>query len=88
MTGKRTQQILIVLVIVLLGFVAYSVLTAPDQRDLGQKIEDAVDEIPNGLDEAAEQLEDKTPIEKIQDGAQDVKEDIQDDIKNGPSGND
>jgi predicted PurR-regulated permease PerM len=77
MTGKRTQQILAVLVIVLLGFVAYFVLTTPDQRDLGQKIEDAVDEIPNGLDKAAEQLEDRTPIEKLQDKAEDVKEDLQ-----------
>ena len=65
------------LVVIILG---YYVLNAPDQRTAGQKIGDAVQELPNGPDKAARQLEDRTPGQKLQDSAQDAKKDIKKDL--------
>lgn len=39
-------------------------LTMPDQRAFGEKVGDAIDALPQGLDDAAEQLENRTPGEK------------------------
>jgi len=65
------------LVVIILG---YYVLNAPDQRTAGQKIGDAVQELPNGPDKAARQLEDRTPGQKLQDAAHDEKQDIKKDL--------
>ncbi len=63
-------------VIIIAGIAAYTILYAPDRRDSTQKISDAIDELPNGLDKAARQLESRTPADKLQDAAQDATDDI------------
>ncbi len=63
---------LITLVIVL----GYNILNAPDRRDPGQKISDAINELPNGVDKATRQLKDRTPGEKLKDAAKDEGDDI------------
>jgi predicted LPLAT superfamily acyltransferase len=61
---------------VLAGVLAYYVLTAPDRRSAGQKISDAVHELPEGTDKAARQLESRTPGEKLGDAAEDAGDDL------------
>ncbi len=56
--------------------VGYNILTAPDRRDAGQKISDAIDELPNGIEKASRQLEDRTPGEKIGDAVTDAGDDL------------
>lgn len=54
----------------------YYILNAPDQRSTGDKIGDAINELPNGVDKAVRQLEDRTPGEKLKDAVNDVGDDI------------
>ena len=62
--------------IIVLAFVAYSVLNTPDQRSAGQKIGDAIDELPKGFDKASRQLENRTPADKLSDAAKDIGNDL------------
>ena len=61
---------------------AYSLLNAPDRRTTGERIGDAVDALPQGVDKAARQLGDRTPGEKIGDAAKDVGQDIKNGTRN------
>jgi hypothetical protein len=54
----------------------YYVLTTPDTRNTGEKVSDAINEMPNGMDKAVRQLEDRTPAEKLGDAAEDAGEDL------------
>ncbi|MEQ1889657.1 MAG: hypothetical protein ABL951_10840 [Alphaproteobacteria bacterium] len=54
----------------------YYILNAPDQRNAGEKIGDAINELPNGIDKAARQLESRTPGEKLEDAVKDAGDDI------------
>lgn len=54
----------------------YFILNAPDQRSAGDKIGDAINELPNGVDKAARELEDRTPGEKLEDAVKDAGDDI------------
>lgn len=49
----------------------YYILNAPDQRSSGEKIGDAINELPN-VDKAARELEDRTPGEKLEDAVKDA----------------
>lgn len=63
-------------VAVIIAVIGYNVLNAPDNRSPGQKIADAIDELPNGMEKASRQLEDRTPGEKLNDIAKDAGDDI------------
>jgi hypothetical protein len=56
----------------------YFVLNRPDQRDPLQKVGDAINALPHGVDKAARQLNDRTPGDKINDAAKDAKQDVKD----------
>jgi hypothetical protein len=58
--------------VVIAVIIGYVVLTMPDQRTTGQKFGDAIDALPQGVDKAAEQLEDRTPGEKVGDAIKDA----------------
>ena len=75
-TKSNGRNILIIVAVAILLFVGYSVLNAPDTRSAGQKISDAIDELPNGVDKAARELEDRTPADKLEDAAKDVGDDV------------
>lgn len=64
------------IVVLIIAIIGYLILTTPDQRDPGQKISDALNELHNGPDKAARQLEDRTPGDKLEDAAKDEKQDI------------
>jgi hypothetical protein len=70
--SKSSKTILGVIVAVLVIAVAYLMLTKPDNRDGFEKVGDAVSELPNGVDNAARELEDRTPGEKIADEVKDA----------------
>ena len=77
MTQMQQSKILIIgAFIVVIGIVSFYVLNAPDQRSPGDKISDAVNELPNGVDKAARQLESRTPGEKLDDAAKDAGRDL------------
>ncbi|MDX2027214.1 MAG: hypothetical protein SFW62_01110 [Alphaproteobacteria bacterium] len=75
------KNILAILIIVVVAFLAYSVLTMPDNRNTAEKIGDAIHELPQGVDKAARQLEDRTPGQQlgdtIKDAGDEVKENTQ-----------
>lgn len=62
--------------VIILAIMAYGVLTMPDNRTGAQRMGDAISELPNGVDKAARQLEDRTPGEKLGDAVKDAGEDI------------
>lgn len=71
--GKRVAA---VAVIVLVAILAFYILNAPDNRSTGDKIGDAIDALPDGVDKAARQLENRTPADKLVDAAKDAGDDI------------
>lgn len=75
-THALGKYLLILCLAAVIGFLGYSVLNAPDKRGAGDKISDAVNELPNGVDKAARQLEDRTPADKLNDAAKDAGEDL------------
>jgi hypothetical protein len=75
-THSLGKYMLIFCLVAVVGFVAYSVLNAPDRRSSGDKIGDAINELPNGVDKAARQLEDRTPGDKLNDAAKDAGDDL------------
>ena len=62
--------------LIVVAGIGYYILTAPDNRTAGDKIGDAINELPNGVDKAARQLEDRTPAEKLGDAAEDAGDDL------------
>ncbi len=75
-TTSNNKTLMVVIVALLVAILGYFVLTTPEHKTVGQKIGDAVNELPNGVDKAARQLEDRSPADKIQDAAHDAKEDL------------
>ena len=71
-TNSTSSKVIFLLIIVVLGAIAWGVLTMPDQRSTGDKIGDAVDALPQGVDKATQQLEDRTPGEKLGDEIKDA----------------
>lgn len=70
--ASNSKTIIGVIAAVVIVGGAYAVLTMPDQRNGFEKAGDAVSELPNGVDNAARQLEDRTPGEKIVDEVKDA----------------
>lgn len=62
--------------VAVIAIVSYYILTAPDNRNAGEKLGDAINELPNGVDKAARQLEDRTPADKLNDAAKDAGDDL------------
>jgi hypothetical protein len=75
-THSLGKYILVLGLIAVFGLVTYSVLNAPDRRSTGTKIGDAINELPNGVDKAARQLENRTPADKLNDAAKDATDDV------------
>ncbi len=71
MNSPVTRNVVMFVVILALAFLAYSVLTLPDHRTGTEKVSDAVHDLPQGLDKASRQLEDRTPGQKLGDTIKD-----------------
>ena len=70
--NKNVKMIITLLVLIVVAGGAYAVLTTPEDRSFGQKIKDAANSLDEGVDDAARQLEDRSPLEKMQDGYKDA----------------
>jgi hypothetical protein len=75
-THTLGKYLLVLSLVAIISTIAYSVLNAPDRRSAGDKIGDAMNELPNGVDKAARQLEDRTPADKLGDVAKDAGDDL------------
>jgi len=75
-TQPQSKILLMAGLAVIVAVIGYNILNAPDRRDAGQKISDAINELPNGVDKASRQLKDRTPGEKLSDAAKDAGNDI------------
>ena len=73
---SRKPQYIVVLTLVLIVILGYYVLNAPDRRSGGEKVSDALHELPNGVDKASRQLKDRTPKDKLEDAATDAGDDV------------
>jgi hypothetical protein len=75
-SSSPVKGIIAIIVIVILGVLGYAILTMPDHRNGVQRVGDAIHELPNGTDKAADQLKDRTPAQKLGDAVQDTGNDI------------
>jgi hypothetical protein len=70
--NPSNKTLLTLLLLIVLAVVGYSVLTLPDNRTTGQRVGDAIDALPRGTDKAAQQLEKRTPGQKLGDKIKDA----------------
>lgn len=75
MTTKSSNTIMVVLVTALVVIAGFAFFNMRDNRTGAERLGDAVSELPNGLDNAARQLEDRTPAEKVGDAIDDAVDD-------------
>lgn len=80
--SSKNKTVAIVVFCIVAAGVLYAVLTMPDQRSTGQRIGDAIDELPKGVDNAARELERRTPGEKLGDAVKDAGEEIKESTDN------
>ncbi len=81
MNDKQTavsRNVIMFAIIIALAFLAYSFLTAPDHRTLTEKVGDSIHDLPQGVDKASRDLEDRTPGQKIGDGIKDFGDKVKD----------
>jgi len=72
MATNTNKGLITVIIVVILGVIAWGVLTMPDQRTSGERLGDAVDALPKGVDNAARELEPRTPGERVGDAIKDA----------------
>jgi hypothetical protein len=75
-TQPQGKFLIMAALVIVIGIVGYYVLNAPDRRSAGDKIGDAINELPNGIDKASRQLKDRTPGQKLGDAAKDAGNDL------------
>ncbi len=64
---RKSMPIILVIVALLAVFGAYKFITKPDERTTIERVGDAVKALPDGVEEAQKQLEDKSAADKIGD---------------------
>lgn len=70
--NNNTKFIIGGLIVLLLAAAAYGFATMPDRRSPMEKVGDAVGQLDNGVDDAARELEDRTPAQRAADGIKDA----------------
>lgn len=85
MTGAKSKATdywpLTLVVVAVLALGSYIMLTKPDQRSSSEKISDAIHALPQGVDKAEQQLESRTPGQKLGDDIKDAGDKVGDKIK-------
>jgi len=64
--------------VIVVAVLSYGVLTMRDQRNTTEKIGDAIHDLPQGVDKAERQLQDRTPGQKLGDAVKDTGDKIKD----------
>lgn len=72
MLSKNMQIGLGIALVVAIIVIAFAVLTTPDTRTTGERVGDAIDRLGDGVDDAARELEPRTPLERAQDEIDDA----------------
>lgn len=62
---------LLIASLIILAVLVYGVMSIQDERSTSQRVSDAVHNLPRGYDKAEQQLEDRTPIQKLGDDMRD-----------------
>lgn len=75
------------LVGLLIAVAAVVFMNMPDNRSAGERIGDAVDTLPQGVDAAADQLEDRTPAERLGDDLKEGAETVEQKAEKATDGN-
>jgi hypothetical protein len=70
----KNKSLIAAILLAALLIVGYMALNAPDQRSTGEKIGDAIGKLDEGVDDAARELEDRTPAERIKDDLDDASD--------------
>lgn len=70
--NKNVKILLAVLVLAGLAVAGFYALNAPDTRSTGEQIGDAIGQLDEGVDDAARELEDRTPLERAADEVEDA----------------
>ncbi len=66
-SSNRSLGILVgIIILAIVGFLAYPYVMH-DNRTTGERLGDAVDALPHGIDKAADQLGDRSPAERAGD---------------------
>jgi hypothetical protein len=76
MIDAKLKGPLVVVAIIVAALLAYGVLTMKDNRNPAERIGDAIHELPQGVDKAERQLEDRTPGQKLGDAVKDAGDKI------------
>jgi len=77
-TFTPSQGVIAIILVAMIGFLAYLFLTTPDQRSFTDRVGDAFHALPRGVDKASEQLEDRTPGQKLGDAIKDQGQKVKD----------
>lgn len=70
------RGLMIFLAIAVLAVLAWGFMDMRDERSTGERIGDAVEALPHGVDEAGEQLRDRTPAERLGDKVRETTDEI------------
>jgi hypothetical protein len=83
MNSKQViSTLFIVALVIAVICLGYALLTTPDQRTMPERVGDAIHALPQGVDKASEQLEDRTPGQKLGDTVKDTGQAIKDNTSN------
>ncbi len=72
MSNKNTNMIIGILAVAVIAMLAFFVLNAPDRRTPGEHVGDAISKLDEGVDDAARELKDSTPLERMKDEYKDA----------------
>jgi hypothetical protein len=78
--GNNNRGLWALIAVVVIGLLAWVVLSAPDNRTTGERVGDAIDELPNGLDEAGQELQDKSAADRVGDAVEDAGDELERDL--------
>ena len=67
-----TKWVIGIIAVVVIAAGAFTFLTAPDERTAGEHLSDAAESLDEGVDDAARELEDRTPAQRFSDEVEDA----------------
>jgi signal transduction histidine kinase len=71
-TNSSARTVSLVVIIAVLAVAAFMALNTREDRTVGEKLDSAIHKLDDGVDDAARELKDRTPAEKISDEVKDA----------------
>ena len=69
-TPNRSWMLLLAIIVV--AALAWAAMNMRDDRSAGERMGDAIEALPQGIDKAGNQLRDRTPAERVGDAVEDA----------------